>query len=425
MQSTTPSEAFDQEIVSSLKQTERKERMIDVARQLIAAPSPNPPLDTKQAAEVAASALKTSVPDIEVNLYSAGEVTNLVARVYGSGPGRRLILNGHLDTYPLGDETKWTVDPYRGKLEGDRLYGRGACDMKGGIAASICALQFLAERRDLWSGELVLTLGGDEESMGNLGARELIRTVPHAKGDAAIIPDAGSPMVTRFGEKGFLWITIEAEGSPAHGAHVHRGINAIDRLRKALDLVSSLRNEHVKCPPLVQNAIDRAKEISEQLSGKGEAEVLSSVTVNVGRIEGGISPNLVPASARFAADIRIPAGIAAVDLEKKLKDMISGLEGVTLKIDRRTEPTFTDPDDEIITSVQSAATEILGKRPALNMRVGASDARVYRGAGVPTVVYGPTPYNMGGADEYVMVSELEAIMQVQALAGLRFLGRKA
>ena len=105
--------------------------------------------------------------------------------------------------------------------------------------------------------------------------------------------------------------------------------------------------------------------------------------------------------------------------------MISGLEGVTLKIDRCTEPTFTDPDDEIITSVQSAATEILGKRPALNMRVGASDARVYRSAGVPTVVYGPTPYNMGGADEYVMVSELEAIMQVQALAGLRFLGRKA
>jgi acetylornithine deacetylase/succinyl-diaminopimelate desuccinylase-like protein len=97
---------------------------------------------------------------------------------------------------------------------------------------------------------------------------------------------------------------------------------------------------------------------------------------------------------------------------------------VTFKVDRRTEPTFTNPDNEIITDVQSAATQILGKIPALNMRVGASDARVYRSAGVPTVVYGPTPYNMGGADEYVMVSELEAIMQVQAIASLRFLSRK-
>lgn len=422
--SLVPSDAFDPKIVSNLKKPERTEHMIEIARQLIAAPSPNPPLDTKRAAEVAASALKSSVPDIEVDLYSAGEVTNLVGRVHGKRSGRRLILNGHLDTYPLGDESKWTVDPYRAKLEGDRLYGRGACDMKGGIATSICALQFLAEHRDLWSGELVITLGGDEESMGELGAKELIKTVPHAKGDAAIIPDAGSPMVTRFGEKGFLWITVEAEGSPAHGAHVHRGINAIDRLRKALDLVSGLRNERVLCPPLVKEAIDRAREVSEQLSGKGESEVLSSVTVNVGRIEGGISPNLVPASARFAADIRIPAGVTAIDLEKKLKEMLSGVEGITLKIDRRTEPTVTDPDNEIITDVQAAATKVLGKTPALNMRVGASDARVYRSSGVPTVVYGPTPYNMGGADEYVMVSELEAIMHVQALAALRFLGRK-
>src|SRR6185312_17393515 len=100
-------------------------------------------------------------------------VANLVARVGGAGPGRRLVFNGHLDTYPLGDPASWTFRP-TGEATGDRLYGRGASDMKGGIAASIVALAVLARHRDLWNGEAVLALAGDEESMGPLGTAHLI-----------------------------------------------------------------------------------------------------------------------------------------------------------------------------------------------------------------------------------------------------------
>jgi acetylornithine deacetylase/succinyl-diaminopimelate desuccinylase-like protein len=398
-------------------------KIVEIARLLIAVPSPNPPLDNTEIASAAEKMVKRFVPGAEVEVFKFGAVSNLVARIKGAKPGRRLVLNGHLDTYPVTDISKWTVDPLSGALHQGRLYGRGSCDMKGGIAASIYAMQTMAELRDHWAGELVLTLGGDEESMGNLGVRELIRQVPHAKGDATLIADAGSPMVTRFGEKGFLWITVEAAGSPGHGAHVHRGTNAIDRLRVAMDIVSDFRKTPVATPALVQAAIKSAKEISEQQSGKGESEVLTSVTVNIGRIEGGGSPNLIPAFASFAADIRIPVGVSASGLAKKLEDEISKLEGVTLKIDRLTEPTYTSPDSEIVGIVQSAATDVLGQTPALNMRVGASDARVYREAQVPTVVYGPTPYNMGGPDEYVMVDELVSIMRVQVLSALAFLNK--
>ncbi len=420
---STNTDASVQSVASLIEMPQQAQLIAKIARDLIAAPSPNPPLDTTEVAGVAKSILQEVIPDIEVDLFRFGEVTNLVARVRGSNPGRRLILNGHLDTYPVGDISKWTVSPYQGDLKDGRIYGRGACDMKGGIAASIVAMKILAERRDTWSGELVMTLGGDEESMGDLGVRELIRTVPHAKGDAAIIADAGSPMVTRFGEKGFIWISVETSGSPAHGAHVHRGVNAIDRLRQVLDRISELRHIQVVAPITVRDAIARAKAVSEELSGKGEADVLSSVTINVGRIEGGTSPNLVPASASFAADIRIPVGVTVQEVESRLLDAISAIDGVSLKVDRRTEPTFTDPNSEIASCIQAAATKVLGAAPALNMRVGASDARVYRAAHVPTIVYGPTPFNMGGADEYVLLNELEAVMRVQALAGLDFLSR--
>lgn len=107
---------------------------------------------------------------------------------------------------PLGDPSFRTRDP-AGEIDGNRLYGRGAADMKGGIAASIAAF---ARHREIWSGEAVPTLAGDEESMGQPNTRWLLDHVPHARGGAVILGDAGSPRVLRFGGKGFPWMEIEA-----------------------------------------------------------------------------------------------------------------------------------------------------------------------------------------------------------------------
>jgi acetylornithine deacetylase/succinyl-diaminopimelate desuccinylase-like protein len=397
------------------------DRLIAVTRRLVAVASPNPPSDTEEIAAVA-EALLREIPGIEVEVVEpAPRVKSLIGRIRTNRPGRRLIFNGHLDTFPLLKTLPWTVPPLGGVLKDGKLYGRGVCDMKGGMACSLLAAHLLAENRDAWAGEIVLTLAGDEENMGSLGTGWMLEHIPHAKGDANICGDVGSPKVVRFGEKGLMWVEVEATGAPAHGAHVHRGTNAIDRLRVALDRLKDLETVAFQPPPVVTQAIAKAKAISEPLSGAGESETLQRVTVNIGTIEGGTSPNLVPTHAIARADIRLPVGITTDVLAAKLDDWLAPLEGVNWRAIRRFEPSFTPPDDEIVVRTAQVAAEVLGTAPAVNMRVGGSDSRWYRPAGVPTVVLGLTPFNMGGADEYVLVDELLAVAKIHTLTAFDFL----
>ncbi len=395
--------------------------LISVTQRLVSVASPNPPGDTEEIAKVA-EALLREIPGIEIEVIEpAPRVKSLIGRIKSGRPGRRLIFNGHLDTFPLLETLRWTVPPLGGVLKDGKLYGRGVSDMKGGLACSILAAKLLAENREAWSGEIVLTLAGDEENMGSLGTGYMMEHVPHAKGDANICGDVGSPRVVRFGEKGLMWVEVEATGAPAHGAHVHRGTNAIDRLRTALDRLKDLEDVPFQAPPVVTAAIAKAKPISEPLSGAGESETLQRVTVNIGTIEGGTSPNLVPTHAIARADIRLPVGITTDVLAAKLDEWLAPLDGVTWRAIRRFEPSFTPPTDEIVRRTAKVAQEVLGEAPALNMRVGGSDSRWYRPAGVPTVVLGLTPFNMGGADEYVLVDELLAVAKIHALTAFDFL----
>jgi acetylornithine deacetylase/succinyl-diaminopimelate desuccinylase-like protein len=401
-----------------------RDALIVATRRLVAAPSPNPPGDVTQAADVAVELLRL-IDGVRIERFeTAPGIVNLVATVDSGRPGRRLIFNGHLDTFPLGKDLGWSVPPLGGILRDGKLYGRGVSDMKGGIAASLLAVQVLARHRAAWSGEIVVTLAGDEESMGELGSRWLLENVPHAKGDAMICGDVGSPLVVRFGEKGLCWVEIEAVGQPAHGAHVHRGVNAIDRLRAALDGLKRLEALPVDAPPEVTLAIAAAKPVSEALSGTGEAETLQRLTVNIGTIDGGVSPNLVPVRARAEADIRLPVGITLEAVEAALRREIDRFEGVTCRVIQKYPPSFTPPDHEIVRRTAAAASVILGQPPVTNMRVGASDARLYRMFGVPSVVFGCTPFNMGGPDEHILVDELVIVAQVHTLTALDFLSAK-
>jgi acetylornithine deacetylase/succinyl-diaminopimelate desuccinylase-like protein len=112
-------------------------------------------------------------------------------------------------------------------------------------------------------------------------------------------------------------------------------------------------------------------------------------------------------------------------LQQKLDASLGALEGVTWRILRRFEPSFTDPAHEIVVRVREAAREVLGTTPAVNMRVGGSDSRWYRMHGVPTVVYGLTPFNMGAPDEYILIDELRAVAKVHTLAAFDFLSAGA
>jgi acetylornithine deacetylase/succinyl-diaminopimelate desuccinylase-like protein len=393
-----------------------------VARELVQCDSQTPPSDTRMAAEVAIKYL-TPIPGISIARHeSVAPVMNVVARLGGGRPGRRLVLSGHLDTYPIGDRAAWSVDPLGGELLDGRLYGRGSADMKGGIAALIAVMAAFAECAPGFAGELVLALAGDEESMGELGTQWLIDNVPLVRCDAVIVADVGSPAIVRIGEKGMVWADVEAEGTSAHGAHLHRGVNAIDRLMQAVDEIRRAVALTPKPPQDVLDTIASARPLSEPLGGAGEAEILQMVTVNLGTVQGGTSANLVPDKASASLDIRIPVGLSVSDIESALHKAIGKSKGVRLTITRRYEPTWTSPGEPIAMAGLAAAAEVLEREVAVNMRIGGSDARLWRRAGIATIVAGLTPHNLGAADEYFEVSELAPLATIHALTAARYLG---
>jgi succinyl-diaminopimelate desuccinylase len=395
--------------------------VVDLCAELIRIPSENPPGDTTGIAALIETKLSRQ-PQIKVRRVIANmPVVNLIAKLAGARPGRRLIINGHLDTFPAGDRAKWTVDPFGGALRDGQLYGRGAADMKAGIAAALSTMALIAQFRDALSGELVLTLVGDEETGARLGTQYLLASEPDAIGDAMINGDAGSPNVLRFGEKGQLWISVEARGRSGHGAHVHLGENAIEKLLVVLTRLLTLPKIDCPVPAEVRSAIRAAGSRSEQVSGVGETDALQKITVNLGTIEGGTSVNLIADRATARVDIRFPPGLSVTAVLAAVKDLIGQMPNVEISVISSSEPNWTDPDEEIVATVLANAATYLGRMPVRNMRLGFSDSRFYRYRSVPSVVYGPVPHNMGGPDEHVSVADLKAVFYVHAMTAFDYL----
>ena len=128
-------------------------------------------------------------------------------------------------------------------------------------------------------------------------------------GDAVLNADTGSPQVVRIGEKGNVWVELEATGVANHAAHAHLGRNAVDTLVDALGAVRGLEDLSALLPEVVERTIAEAKVVSEAESGEREAETLRRITVNIGFIEGGTGVNTIPDRARALCDIRIPPGV--------------------------------------------------------------------------------------------------------------------
>lgn len=395
-------------------------RIVDLAKMLVAVPSHYPPGDTHAMAR-SIERFADGVPGLEVQrVETLPHVANLILRVKGAKPGRRLVFNGHMDTFPLVNPDAWTAK-HTGEERDGKLYGLGVSDMKGGIAGILFAMSHLATIREDLAGEVVATLVGDEESMGTQGTQHLLEHVPSARGDAMISADTGSMRVLRFGEKGMLWLTLRATGRSAHAAHVHRGECAIEKLIAAMHSLTDIRNIEVDCPAEIATAIDNAAEVSESLSGAGESDVLRKVTMTFGTVNGGRLSNLIADSASATVDIRIPVGLTVAAVESRLSEILKAHPGVSVETNRRYEPSWTSPSHEVIRMLEANCEQVLTARPVVNMRVGASDARFYRYAQVPSVVCGLTAFNMGGADEHVYIDELCALGTVYALTAFDYL----
>ena len=400
---------------------ENRKHVLEATLRLVRIDSQQPEGDVRAMADEI-EAIANYIPGAIIERYISEEpVHNLVIRLRGNRPGKRLIFNGHMDTFPAGDLSGWARDP-KGEVDGNKGYGLGISDMKGGIAASLLAMKCIAETGADFPGEIVGTFVGDEETMGVLGSQYLLDNVPHAKGDAMISGDVGSPHILRFGEKGMIWANVTAKGKSTHAAHVHKGDSAIEKLTAVMDSFKALRSFPVDTGGNnIVSLIDRWSEKSESLSGEGETDVLKNVTVTFGTIDGGRLSNLVADKAEFSCDIRLPVGVSVAQVEEKLQRICDQDDGVDLEITRRYEPSWTEPDHTVIEAVRENCTAILGEAPAVTMRVGASDARLYRYAGVPTVVCGLMAYNLGAPDEHIMLDELYALVDIFALSAHDYL----
>jgi succinyl-diaminopimelate desuccinylase len=397
--------------------------LTELTSRLVRVASPNPPGDT-EALVVEIESVFARVDGAQCRRVTPkAAIENLIVKLHGAKPGRRLIMNAHLDTFPVGAAGSWTVEPFGGLVRDGRLYGRGSADMKAGLAASIMTAILLADCREAWRGELVLALVGDEETGGRWGTQYLLAHDPDGRGDAVLSADAGAPSVVRFGEKGQIWLEVSAAGRSSHGAHVHLGENAIERLMAALTRLTQLRTMNCPIPPDIRSAVLAAAERSEAVSGRGETKTLLSLTVNVGTIEGGVAVNIVPDSARARLDLRFPPGLSVAAIVEAARACVADLPGINVEVLSSTEANWTEPGSELVQTVVRNAAAALGSAPVANMRPGFSDARFYRLAGIPAVVYGPTPHNMGGPDEHVTLDDLRAVFEVQAMSAYDYLTR--
>ncbi len=140
-------------------------------------------------------------------------------------------------------------------------------------------------------------------------------------------------------------------------------------------------------------------------------------------ISGGTNVNIVPDQASARVDVRFPPGLTVSGLVETAKALIADCAGVRLEVLSSTEANWTEPGNEIVETVARNAREAIGTAPARNMRPGFSDSRFYRLAGIPAVVFGPTPYGMGGVDEHVELGELRTVFEVHALSAYDYLTR--
>ena len=198
---------------------------------------------------------------------------NVVGVLRGQGGGRSLILNGHIDVVPEGDVTKWQDDPYSGKIENGRMYGRGTTDMKGGNISLIMAMEAIRQSGIRLKGDVIFQSVIEEESGG---AGTLATVLRGYTADAAIIPEPTN-LKLFIKQQGSLWFRVVVEGVSAHGGTRYKGVSAIEKawvVHKGILDLEQKRNARIKDP------------LYEKLP--------IPLPINVGSIQGGNWPSSVP-----------------------------------------------------------------------------------------------------------------------------------
>ena len=398
---------------------EDRETIIKFLQGLIAAKSPNPPGDTREAAAYVGRYLKERGLDYRT-VGPDAEKPNILSTIRFDKPGRRLVLNGHIDVFPVGEGAGWKYPPWSGMLADGKIWGRGACDMKAGTAASIYTYALLNELRADLSGGATLTVVSDEESGGRLGSGWLVANAPEAMGDCVINGEPSSPYTLRFGEKGVFWLRVTVRAPGAHGAYPHLSPNPIKIAAKVATDLEALNEIPVPYPTDIAKAIHEGHDAAERALGPGGADVMEHVSVNIGTITGGLKINMIPRECSFELDLRLPPGLSREDVMPHVQRIVSRHSGASVEEIRYDGPLWSPPAGEMAEIIRGNA-RLLGIDPKPIVSLGASDLKFWRERGVPSYYYGPTNHGMGTIDEYVEVEELIHLTKVHLLSAYEYL----
>ena len=371
----------------SARQHVDTERLTELTKALVEICTANPPGHEVAVRDVLMAALKPWGPSWTEVEPAPGRLS-LVGRVSVGTKGQprpTLIVNGHTDVVPVVAE-RWARPPFRPEVLDGRIYGRGTADMKGGIAAAICALDALEAAGEQPACDIVFHLVADEERGGGLGTRAVL-DAGLVQGDACLVPEP-TALAVCVAERGLLQGEIVVKGRPAHGSRPREGISAVELGAKIA---------------LALHAAD---------FGDADHPLLGKPTTNVGTFHGGTALNIVAEQAAVGFDRRLLPGVdldgAMAGLRQHLADSGLGDIDYEIRLQDFGEGSEMSPDHPFAELVRQCVQGATGSAPATIGMTFTTDARFVRNqGGVPAVVCGPGDVAQAhGIDEYVAVSQL-------------------
>ena len=366
---------------------------LDIARALIAFPSVTP--EDAGALPYLRDLLAEGGFATELVTFSAPgtpDVLNLYARFGRQAPN--FCFAGHTDVVPTGDASRWRFPPFSAEVADGRLWGRGACDMKGGLAAALAAaLDFVA--RGAFAGSISFLITGDEEGPSINGTAKLLEWA-QARGETFDHCLVGEPTsvetlgdTIKHGRRGSLTGRLALHGRQGHVAYPHIADNPLRRLRPVMSALYE---------PLDAGSADF------------DPSNLEVVTVDVGNL----AANVIPAEARLVFNIRFNDRWTPEALRAEIERRVAGVVGertFTLAFDPCTAVSFLTARGPFTDLVSAAVEDVTGRRPTLSTSGGTSDARFIKNA-CPVLDLGLVNATIHAVDERVALDDLEGLTRI-------------
>lgn len=322
---------------------------------------------------------------------------NVVGRLKGTGGGKSIILNGHIDVVPEGDRTKWTDDPFSGRVKDGRVYGRGTTDMKGGNVSMMLALESIIRSGLKLKGDVIFQSVIEEESGG---AGTLATLMRGYKADAALIPEPTN-MKLFIKQQGSMWFRVTVEGRSAHGGTRYEGVSAIEKailVHQAILQLETRRNARITDPLYKTIPIPVPINMGKIQGGSWPSSVADLVTIE-GRI--GVAPEeeMTAVKEELGACLRELSNQDPWLNEHPPKLEFFGAQWV---------PNSLSNNHPFAQAVSAAFGEVYGKPVIVEASPWGTDGGLLaKVGGIPTLVIGPGETKMAHyPDEYIEVSEM-------------------